>query len=259
MLRKCTVEDRQVLDAYLKQEQEYNTFLQADVAAYGFDYPCQDVWMEDVNGICKGIYLRFYTNLLVYSKEKITDCTSIETILKNFPVFVIMGKSSVLEDISEYLEEKYHCTEKQLYRLLTEKDLYPETSDIVRAEEKDVEDIFEFLQKIPQIKALYTSKDMIYDRIVSGDGIHLLIRDGEKIISHGNSTTEADRTAMLGGLATDIMYRRKGYASKVLSALCRYVLNRGKIPCLFSDGELQPFLEKIGFECMGGWSTLERN
>lgn len=263
MLRKCTAEDEMILKKYLEQEQEYNTFLLADIAAYGFENQCQDVWMEWEENTCKGIYLRFYTNLLVYSKDDGLQRSSIQTILKSFPVFVIMGKSSALKDISEFLAEHYCCVEKQLYKLGTTEKLYTieETagqSGVLQAEESDVDDIFHFLGKIPEIRALYTSKEMIRDRIVSGDGVHLFICEDGQIISHGNSTTEAEKTAMIGGLATEEEHRRKGYASKVLSALCRYILARGKTPCLFSDCRLQALFEKLGFECLGGWSTLER-
>ena len=58
MLKKCTAEDETVLKEYLMKEKEYNTFLLADIAAYGFDNPCQDVWMETNDDVCEGIYLR---------------------------------------------------------------------------------------------------------------------------------------------------------------------------------------------------------
>ena len=35
MLKKCTAEDETVLKEYLMKEKEYNTFLLADIAAYG--------------------------------------------------------------------------------------------------------------------------------------------------------------------------------------------------------------------------------
>lgn len=258
MLRKCTARDKNVLMEYLKEEKEYNTFLLADIATYGFENPCQDVWMEMDDNVCEGVYLRFYTNLLVYSRTDSLKQTSFETILKKFPVFVIMGKSSTLKDISSVLTEEYKCSEKQLFSLRTTAKLSNTVSDVLKAEEKDVDDIFEFLGNIPQIRALYTSKEMIRDRIVSGDGVHLFIRDGKTIISHGNSTTEAEQTVMIGGIATDEMYRKKGYASRVVSALCRYILNKDKTPCLFAEDGVVPFFEGMGFEFLGGWSTLER-
>lgn len=258
MLRKCTAKDENVLKEYLSEEKEYNTFLLADIAAYGFDNSCQDVWMEIKEGDCVGVYLRFYTNLIVYSRNDGLKQTSLETILKKFPVFVIMGKSSTLKDISRFLTEEYVCSEKQLFRLQTTAKLQDTFSDVVQAEEKDVDDIFGFLGNIPQIRALYTSKEMIRDRIVSEDGVHLFIRDGKTIISHGNSTTEAEQTVMIGGVATNEMYRKKGYASRVVSALCSYILNRGKTPCLFAQDRLASFFERMGFESLGGWSTLER-
>lgn len=261
MLRKCTAKDEKMLKKYLEQEQEYNTFLLADIATYGFENQCQDVWMEWEEDTCKGVYLRFYTNLLVYSKEDGLQQSSIQTILKSFPVFVIMGKSSALKNISEVLAEDYRCVEKQLYKLATTERLYGESEtcdSVLQATEADVDDIFQFLGEIPEIRALYTSKEMIRDRIVNGDGVHLFICKEGQIISHGNTTTEAEKTAMIGGLATEKEYRRKKYASQVLSALCRYLLKRGKNPCLFSDSRLQPLFKKLGFECLGGWSTLER-
>lgn len=258
MLRKCTAEDENVLKEYLMKEKEYNTFLLADIAAYGFDNPCQDVWMETNEGVCEGIYLRFYTNLLVYCQNEGVKQASLETILKKFPVFVIMGKSSTLKNISKFQAEEYDCSERQLFRLQTTARLQNTVHDVLQAEEKDVDDIFDFLGNIPQIRALYTSKEMIRDRIISGDGVHLFMRDGKTIISHGNSTTEAEQTVMIGGVATNEMYRKKGYASCVVSALCGYILSRGKTPCLFAEKNLAPFFEGLGFESLGGWSTLER-
>lgn len=258
MLKKCTAEDETVLKEYLMKEKEYNTFLLADIAAYGFDNPCQDVWMETNNDVCEGIYLRFYTNLLVYSQNVGLKQTSVEIILRKFPVSVIMGKSSTLKDLGKFLSKEYDCSEKQLFRLRTTKKLRNTVSDVLQAEEEDVDDIFHFLESIPQIRALYTSKEMIRDRIINGDGVHLFMRDGKTIISHGNSTTEAEQTVMIGGVATNEMYRKKGYASCVVSALCSYILSRGKTPCLFAENGLASFFEGLGFESLGGWSTLER-
>lgn len=258
MLKKCTAEDENVLKEYLAEEKEYNTFLLADIAAYGFDNPCQDVWMEANDGVCEGIYLRFYTNLLVYSRKEGVKQANVKTILKKFPVSVIMGKSSTLKDIRKFLSKEYDCSEKQLFRLRTTEKLQNTVPDVLQAEEKDIDDIFKFLGDIPQIRALYTSKEMIRDRIISGDGVHLFIRDDKTIISHGNSTTEAEQTVMIGGIATNEMYRKKGYASCVVSALCNDILSRGKTPCLFAEDEHAPFFESLGFESLGGWSTLER-
>ena len=79
MLKKCVTDDLQQLLEYLHDEKEYNTFLIADINGYGFESDCQDVWMDVEGEECKGVYLRFYSNLLVYSKE---DTLNIEIMKK---------------------------------------------------------------------------------------------------------------------------------------------------------------------------------
>ena len=75
-----------------------------------------------------------------------------------------MGKSSTLKDLGKFLSKEYDCSEKQLFRLRTTKKLRNTVSDVLQAEEKDVDDIFHFLESIPQIRALYTSKETVRQR-----------------------------------------------------------------------------------------------
>lgn len=259
MLKRCTDREREVLYAYLKGEKEYNTFLLADIKKYGFDKECQDVWMDVENGVCTGVYLRFYTNLLVYSKDDRLSHEGMDYILKNYPIFVIMGKSSLLSGTAEQIGLNYRCSSKRLYSLESREYLCRNCGEAVRARVSDVDEIFEFLGSIPQIRGLYTSKEMIRDRIAGEDGIHLLIRREGRIVSHGNSTTGADDTVMIGGVATAPGYRRKGYAACVVSALADMIAAEGKTPCLFADGEAHGFFDRLGFRCLGEWMTLERN
>lgn len=258
MLRKCSASDEALLEEYLSKEKEYNTFLLADLKTYGFDKEFQDIWMEWQDGRCVCVYLRFYNNLLVYSRENIISPDSMDYILKNFQIFVIMGKSSLLSEMKEAVSDSYRSSSKQLYRLGTREKLC-RNSGVIQAGLDDVDEIYEFLGSIPQISGLYRSKDIIRDRIAGRDGTHLIIRKDNKIVSHGNSTTGSEDTVMIGGVATAPVYREKGYASQVVSSLAEIILKEGKIPCLFSGEEAHSFFDRLGFESLGGWMTLERN
>lgn len=258
MLKKCGSEDKGILTGYLSQEKEYNTFLLADVNTYGFDTDCQDVWMEWEEGRCTGVFLRFYTNLLVYTQERELNAGSLDFILKNYEIIVIMGKSSLLAPMEAKLEKEYRCCQKQLYRLGSRELLKTEFREVSQAGGADVDDVFAFLGSIQEISGLYTSKDMIRDRIANNDGIHLIIRKDGRIIAHGNSTTGSEHTIMIGGVATEPAYRRQGYASCVVSALCAHILAQGKTPCLFTGEGADALFTGLGFEKLGGWTTLER-
>ncbi|MBU9739690.1 GNAT family N-acetyltransferase [Diplocloster agilis] len=258
MLKKCGSEDKGILTGYLSKEKEYNTFLLADVNAYGFDADCQDVWMDWEEGRCTGVFLRFYTNLLVYTQEKELNAASLDFILKNHEILVIMGKSSLFAPLETKLEKEYRCCQKQLYRLESRELLKPHCPEVTQAGVADVDEVFAFLGSIKEISGLYTSKEMIRDRIANQDGIHLMIRKDGRMISHGNSTTGSEHTIMIGGVATEPAYRRQGYASCVVSALCEYILNQGKTPCLFTGEGADALFAGLGFEKLGGWTTLER-
>lgn len=259
MLIRCREKDTPILMEYLAPEKEYNTFLMADLKAYGFDSEFQDVWMDQAeNGECRGIYLRFYTNLLVYSREGEMNPDALAALLKKDEISVIMGKSSLFSEQIRQETKDYQRHQKQMYRLGTKEWLINPFVPVIQAEAGDVDDIFQFLGGIDEIKGLYTSKDMIRDRITSGDGIHLMIREGDRVIAHGNSTTGSPFTTMIGGVATAPEYRRKGYASCVVSALAEYITSQGKTPCLFADDTAAPLFVKLGFEQLGGWTTLER-
>lgn len=255
MLKKCITDNLEQLLEYLNDEKEYNTFLIADINAYGFESDCQDVWMDIEEEQCKGVYLRFYSNLLVYSKEEKLNIDIMKELLSEHEIAVIMGKSSLLSPIEDEIGY-YGGGSKHLYRLSSEEKLKPENPDIVQAETADTDEIFEFLASIPEIRALYTSKDMIHDRIANHDGVHLFIRKDGKIISHGNTTSTSGATIILGGIATAPEFTRQGYAASVTSELAREVLRLGAIPCLFADESVHGFYDKLGFESLGGWSTM---
>jgi len=255
MLKKCVTDNLQQLLEYLHDEKEYNTFLIADINSYGFESDCQDVWMDVESEECRGVYLRFYSNLLVYSKEEALNIEIMKKLLSEYDIAVIMGKSSLLSPIEEKIGY-YGGGSKHLYRLAGEDKLKPENPEIVQAEITDTDEIFEFLGSIPEIRALYTSKDMIHDRIANHDGVHLFIKRDGKIISHGNTTSSEGDTVILGGIATAPEFKRQGYAASVTSALAREVLSLGAVPCLFADESVHGFYDKLGFESLGGWSTM---
>ena len=266
MLKKCTDGEKTLLLDYLSEEKEYNTFLIADLKTYGFDSSCQDVWMDWEKERCTCVYLRFYNNLLIYSRTGTADPESLDYILKNFQIFVIMGKSSVLWEMREILGNRYQGSSKQLYRLGAKEKLRQGKAEekdggeiMMRAGLEDVDEIYEFLGSIPQIRGLYRSREIIRDRIARQEGTHLIIRRDGRIVSHANSTTGSDDTVMIGGVATDPSHRGRGYATQVVSGLAELILEQGKIPCLFSGEGAHAFFDRLGFERLGGWMTLERN
>ena len=60
---------REELLEYLRGEPVYNTFLLADISNFGFDKEFQNVYAEVEEDVIHGVYLTFYQNLILYSRE----------------------------------------------------------------------------------------------------------------------------------------------------------------------------------------------
>lgn len=268
MVRKCTVEDRDRLTSYLKEEAVYNTFLLADIDDFGFEEPFQTVYADEDEGEIRGVYLCFYQNFLLYSKENRVNIPFLKQLFATYTPDVIMGKYETVQELKEVLQE-YALDARNLYLLDHKEELEDETvegehavkgcGDICRAGSKDVDDIFAFLQSIDELKGLYTSRQMIADRIEKKCGVHYIIRKDGEIIAHANSAAGCEVTMMIGGVGVAPKYRKQGLGGRIVSRLCRDILAEGKHPCLFSmQEEAHSLYKRIGFKKAGVWGTLTK-
>lgn len=258
MVRECTEKDRNLLMEYLREEAVYNTFLLADIADFGFDETFQTVYIDEEQGEVKGVYLCFYANFLLYCKKNEVNTEFLEQLFSMYVPDVIMGNTEDVRKVQWVLSD-YAMESRDLYQFCHPEELAAETAKIQKAVPEDVDDIFAFLQSIPELKHLYTSKQMIADRIGKNCGTHYIVREDGKIIAHANSAAESEFTTMIGGVSTAEEYRGKGLAGQMVSKLCRDIQERGKQPTLFSiQGEENNLYSRIGFRKIGEWGTLTR-
>lgn len=84
-----------------------------------------------------------------------------------------------------------------------------------------------------------------------------ICRDGH-MVSVASTSAENSESAMVAGVATISEYRRKGYASAVIQALCLNCFRRGKkYLCLFYDNPAAGRIyNRIGFKELGEYGML---
>lgn len=258
MIRKCTEQDRLLIKNYLKNDAEYNTFFLADIDDFGFDSDIQTVYADERDGQLKGVYLHIYKNLLVYSKTNEIDADFLISYINDNAIDVVMGKIENIEEAADLLPS--HTLRSQcLYILENAEYLENDETGITKAQLSDADEIFAFIQTISEIKALYTSKQMIIDRIEKNVGTHYMIRVDGQIIAQANSAAASEFATMIGGVATGYECRGQKLASKIVSRLCRDILAEGKKPCLFAiENEEHNMYVKIGFVKAGRWGTMAR-
>lgn len=251
---------------YLKEEAVYNTFLLADIVNYGFDKEFQTIYGDMEDDGLKGVYLKFYSNLIVYSRKNKIEKQFLKTWFQDWKPKVIMGKSSMVKEIHKLLPD-YNYKEEPLYLLDSKENLekswlrentIPEGT-IKKAGIEDVDRIYEFLMKIEEFKALYGSREMIEERFKTGDGVHYIMEKNGEIIGHANSTAKSLYTVMIGGVATAPKERRKGVAGNLVYTIAKEILDQGRKPCLFNKREAEHNVYvRLGFQKAGTWGVMTR-
>ena len=101
MIRECNASDLETLEAYLKEE-VYGKVILSLIEKNGFEQAAQSVYGDFEEGVCKGVYLCIYKNLLLYCKENQVDIDFLEQIVSMQVPEVVAG-SWLLTD---YRQEK---------------------------------------------------------------------------------------------------------------------------------------------------------
>ncbi len=265
MLIKGREDNRKEILDYCLEEPVVNTFIIGDIENFGFSTEFQDVWYERKEGKILGIALRYHTMLIVYSKSLDMDFTKVEAILDSNNIEIISGKATVMDELSPILSSKYTRKDAHLSQYRGDHSFLESKDNISIATGDDAMEIAISYGNIPEFGHLYSRDvnvryDQIFNRIVSGEGIHVFIKDEKGIVAHGNTTAENSYSGMIGGIFTREDKRNCGYGSQILSYLTRYLIDKSKEAALFYDNQRQDaFFKKNGFENIGIWTTLRRD
>ncbi|MPM91535.1 hypothetical protein SDC9_138666 [bioreactor metagenome] len=202
--------------------------------------------------------MRFYDDFTVYSKGNF-HVLGFSKILKDYNFNILSGKKSVVEKFSHYIKvyekrEMYFAKLDKLDKLYNGilLDAIQPTlqEDVVKLYELyTIIDGKEDIETLERLKNKFSSK--------GGRGYHIKNDTGEMVCS-AETTAENKHSAMVVGVCTNPNYRNKGYATAVVSKLCKDLLLEGRTLCLFYDNPAAGKIYKnLGFEEIGFWSLWE--
>ncbi len=256
MFQKANRDDYGKLMGFLKNEPVLNTFIIADIDIYGFDKEFQTIYMDvDHEGECTAVALIFHSNLILASLVEDIDYSFLLGLLDG-SINNIMGEAKVVEAFSNKITAQAKYIRKQMY-ILEDTQQLVDLHQIRMATTEDVDKIHNFLMSHEEIKHLYQNKDMITNRIESGEGVHMILEHDGSIIGHANSAASTELSAMIGGVAVAHEHRNKSVAKSLVSQVCKYIMIEGKTPCLFAGEELENNLYiTLGFKPYKKWGTL---
>lgn len=264
-MRVLQEEDREALIKYVKAEPEMNLFLLGDLENYGICSENVNFYVHEENGSWNFVILRFYQFYILYSQQENYNREAAIAFLSTQEVECISGKTVLLEKIADAFPQwkitstyMSRCNQIQCswqrpqelsVRTLVLEDV-PEAIDLLCTIE-EFADTYANKEKAVNIKRMQEEMEQGGKKVMGG------YVDG-KLVAIAETSAENSESAMIVGVATDIAYREKGYASIVVSALCEDCFKRGmKFLCLFyNNPKAGKIYQKIGFTEVGTYGMM---
>ncbi|WDV44251.1 GNAT family N-acetyltransferase [Clostridiaceae bacterium M8S5] len=255
MIVRLTEKDNEKLMEYLYEESEINLFIIGDIENYGYDESIIKIWADvnDSNEI-KGVLLRYKEFYIVYSKGEF-DVEGFVSIMEKSQYKAISGKKEVMLKIRDLID---HDNFREMYFSKVTKDTYNDEDNNL-AEKltlDDIDDMFKLREGIEEFTVSY-NRDEIIKEIKDDFRKQYIVKIDGNVVSTASAIAENSKSAMIVGVCTDKNYRKKGYGSMCVRALCKELLEKDKTLCLFYDNPKAGRVYKnIGFEDIDKWCMM---
>ncbi len=252
MIKFTNDKKTELLDFLMKKPSE-NCFIIGDLENFDLEVEFMDLWILENQEKITSVLLRYYKSYIVYSENK-DDIEKISLqIKKDKNCLNISGLEETIDQLSNFIQLK---TKINYLAEITEESIIEFEGNVkpVRAEEDDIEDLFEFQSSIAEFNYTDEHKDSFGQEIVNGSGRIYYIKDGGKIVSSATLTAENSMNGTIIGVATDKEYRRKGYAKACVYKMCRELIDDKKRAVLFySNMNAGKLYKEIGFRDINKW------
>ncbi|SIT89198.1 GNAT family N-acetyltransferase [Edaphobacillus lindanitolerans] len=258
MIRQLSEADRQQAMAFVGGQPAENLFIIGDIDAYGFSDPIQTLWGDfREDGTMRGILLRYTDNYIVWAPGEF-DAEGFAGIFDaDRSSRFLSGIEEVVRKVEPHLHAK-PANPRVLYYAKCETagalpDIPPE--HVVRkAVPGDAAALIDQMYAIPEFADGDYSVEHKRRTLSDGTARAYLIERNGAIISSASSTAENPLSAMIVGVGTVPGHEKQGLATFCMSALCRELLEEGKMLCLFYDNPAAGSIYKrIGFKDIGKW------
>lgn len=266
----CTEQDRAAICAYLAKEPEMNLFFFGDIENYGVDKDPVHVYALPGRDGWDCLLLQYFENYVLYSQRESYNAAAVAAFLQNRPVDCISGKLELVEKLCPYypkmrLKPTYmsRCNAVDADCCPPQPENAAETVEVRPLTKADMEALGELLFGIEEFSDSYKGENG-RERCLRGNlenlrnGLIYGVFENGVLASTAQTSAANSQSAMVVAVATKPQYRGRGYASAVVTALCRASFAQGKkFLCLFYDNPAAGRIyRRIGFEEIGRYAML---
>ncbi|MBU4693009.1 GNAT family N-acetyltransferase [Mycoplasma sp. CSL7491-lung] len=255
--KKAIEKDKEVILKLLYNDDPIQyLFLISDIEEFGLHSEVTETYFVDEY---KVIIMRFYNNLLIYSKEDFKfNIYSLIKFIKDKKIKNIIYSSTIRNDLEIAMTNNFNnfrVREEYILKINKEKfydlnNLEDLSSKII--EEKDLQNVINSRKRIKEFEGLSSQAlDIDYLKTSLNKGYYkgFIKYENDIVISHASVSAQIKNVAMLGGVFTLEEYRKKGHAKDCVLKLSDYLLKNNYTPVLFFDNPHAGNLYyKLGFE-----------
>ncbi len=264
-MRTLQEEDREEILRYVGKEPEMNLFFIGDIETFGVESETVNIYLHEERDRWDFLILRFHQYFLLYSQYEDYNAGEAIAFFKGQQPDCISGKTSLLEKIAPAFPQ-WTIQSTYMSRCNRVEKGFGDSQDLVirRLEQEDAAEVIELLYKIQEFSKTYKNSERqeqirrMEEEMAQGSKTAVGGFLNGQLIATASTSAENRESAMVVGVATAQEYRGKGYASAVVSALCRDCFERGKkYLCLFYDNPVAGRIyNRIGFQELGEYGML---
>lgn len=264
-MRTLHEQDREEILCYVGQEPEMNLFFIGDIESFGVENETVNIYLHEERDRWDFLILRFHQYFLLYSRYEDYNAQEAIEFFKGQRPDCISGKTVLLEKIAPAFPQ-WTIQSTYMSRCNRVEDSFSGADGLMirRLEKEDVAEVIDLLSNIQEFSRTYKKAEreeqirrMVEEMAQGSKTVVGGFLDG-RLIATASTSAENSESAMVVGVATATDCRGKGYASAVVSALCRDCFERGKkYLCLFYDNPVAGRIyNRIGFQELGEYGML---
>lgn len=264
-MRLLHEQDRDEILRYVGKEPEMNLFFIGDIENFGVENETVTIYLHEERDRWDFLILRFHQYFLLYSQYEDYNAQKAIEFLRGQRPDCISGKSALLEKIAPAFPQ-WTIESTYMSRCDRVEDSFsgPEGLVIRRLEKEDVPEVIDLLTDIQEFRRTYKKEEReeqirrMAEEMAQGSKAAMGGFRNGRLVTVASTSAENSESAMIVGVATASDCRGKGYASAVVSALCRDCFARGKkYLCLFYDNPVAGRIyNRIGFQELGEYGML---
>ena len=260
-LREATEQEIPAILTYLKRNLADCLYMYIDIAKYGLENPNMKIWINsDQNGV-RFVMMKYYSGISVQADENAYDPEEIARIAKEEKATVVRGKKSIVEKIepllSEFTAEYGYVFEFTNYR-------YDDFDGKVEtAVSEDTLEIAKLIRTNEELGSYFDVDGLakqLSERIETGMGRSLIIRENDKIVAHIATYAEFEKLAVTSALIVAPSSQNGIYGSILEGDLVRQLWDEGfKVYTFIIKRLRKRLLETMGNKCVGEFGRLYIN